>query len=126
MRSIPSKLRVLVGLAWVIAAWLVAGGPSDAAAAARSCPPPHYPSSGYFQRVTVTKVSCATGSRVALAYYRCRTRAGGLAGRCPGPGVLGYRCSEVRNADSTEILGRVTCRRGTAKVVHVYDQHLAG
>jgi hypothetical protein len=104
---------------------LAAAGPAPAAAVTRSCPAPAYPSVGYFDRVTVTGASCPTGSRVALAYYRCRTRAGDPAGRCPG-GVLGFRCREVRHASATEILARVTCRRGRATVVHVYTQDLAG
>jgi hypothetical protein len=128
MRSIyPRGPRWLVVVAACLTAavCLLAAAPSGAAPAVRNCNPPHYPSSGYFTRVTVTGASCATGDKVAVAYYHCRTHTGNLAGRCAG-GVLGYHCTEVRNADSTEVLGRVTCRRGKVKVVHVYDQHLAG
>jgi hypothetical protein len=117
-------LRWLVCAACVAAAWLLVAGQAGAATA-RNCNPPTYPSSGYFNRITVTGASCATGNKVAIAYYHCRTRSGNLAGRCSG-GVLGYHCTEVRNAISTEIDARVTCRRGRVKVVHVYTQHLAG
>jgi hypothetical protein len=122
----PSAVRCArrAALLAAVAARHGRAGPAHAAAAARACTPPAYPSAGYFDRLTVTGASCPTGSRVALAYYRCRIRAGGLTGRCPG-GVLGYRCREVRHTDSTELLARVTCRRGRATIVHVYTQHLA-
>jgi hypothetical protein len=116
-------IRRGAGLLAVLGSLAAAGTGAPAAGAARSCAPPKYPSVGYFVRVTVTGVPCATGSKVAVAYYRCRTRTGNLAGRCAG-GVLGYRCHEVRNAIATEIDARVTCTRGRATVVHVYQQFL--
>jgi hypothetical protein len=94
---------------------------SPAAHAARTCSPPKYPGLGYFTSLTVTGVSCATGSKVAIAYYHCRT-SHGAAGRCHG-GVLGYKCSEQRNSIPTEIDGRVTCRRGHATVTHTFQQN---
>lgn len=89
--------------------------------AARSCSVPRYPGSGYFTSLTVKRVSCATGRKVTLAYYRCRTRSG-RAGRCHKR-VLGYRCRERRVTIPTEIDARVSCRRGDKRVVHTYQQN---
>ena len=95
-------------------------GASPAAHSARACSPPHYPGLGYFTSLEVTHVSCATGKKVTLAHYRCRTRHG-RSGRCSS--VLGYRCTEKRNSIPTEYNARVTCKRGTKKVVYTYQQH---
>jgi hypothetical protein len=37
--------------------------------------------------------------------------------------VLGYSCSERRNTIPTEIDARVTCRRGSKRVVYTYQQN---
>jgi hypothetical protein len=117
--------RLRYAVAPVVAAALaLAAAPSGAAPAAKSCTAPKYPSVGYFNRLTVSATNCATGDKLALAYYRCRTKAGkNPAGRCTST-VLGYRCTEVRHTISTEIAARVTCRRGGATIVHVYQQDL--
>jgi hypothetical protein len=111
---------------WLAACLAVAVAASGAGAvpgrAARTCKPPRYPGSGYFTSLSVSRVSCRTGRRVALAYYRCRTR-NGPAGRCHRR-VLGFSCRERRNSIPTEIDARVTCRHGHRKVVHTYQQDL--
>ena len=99
------------------------GSPERAARAAASCAVPDYPGSGYFTSLTVRRVSCRTGRRLALAYYRCRTK-NGPAGRCKRARVLRYRCHEVRTSIETEINGRVTCKRGRKRVIHTYQQNL--
>lgn len=86
----------------------------------QTCKPPRYPGLGYFTSLTVTKTGCAAGNKLAIAYYQCRTRTG-PTGRCKG-GVLGFTCRENRNAISTEIDARVTCRRRNVRVVHTYQQ----
>jgi hypothetical protein len=117
------RLRLSYALAPAVAL-LLAAAPSGAASATKSCSPPKYPSLGYFNRLTVSGTSCSSGSKLAFAYYRCRTKSGkNLAGRCSAS-VLGYHCTEVRNADSTVIQARVTCRRHGATIVHVYTQQL--
>lgn len=88
----------------------------------RTCRPPRYPGLGYFTSLTVTHVSCATGVRIAIHYYRCRLRQGGVRGRCSG-GVDGFRCRETRVSIPTEIDARVTCKRGRTTVVHTYQQN---
>ena len=115
---------ILIGLA---AALLVFAAPAVAgtgvsAHAARSCSPPTYPGSGYCTSLSVKKVSCATGRKLALAYYRCRT-ARSRAGRCHKR-VLRYSCSEHRKSISIEIDGRVTCRRGSKRIIHTYQQNI--
>jgi hypothetical protein len=115
-----------LALAAALAALLVialgsTAGARPAARSARACALPKYPGLGYFTSLEVTHVSCATGKRVTLAHYRCRTRHG-RKGRCSS--VLGYRCTERRNANSIEYNARVTCKRGSKKVVYTYQQHL--
>ncbi len=106
-------------LALALVCGLAAVLPSPAEA--RTCKAPKYPGNGYFTSLSVTGTSCATGSRVALAYYRCRVRKG-IRGRCTTP-VLRYRCSERRTSIATQFEARVTCKRGGARVVHSYQQN---
>src|SRR3954464_1781948 len=96
-------------------------GARPAAHSARACKAPKYPGLGYFTSLEVTHVSCATGKKVTLAHYRCRTRHG-RKGYCKS--VLGYRCSERRNTNSIEYNARVTCKRGSKKVLYTYQQNL--
>jgi hypothetical protein len=102
---------------------LPAGASPAARAASHSCSVPHYPGLGYFTSLKVSGTSCSTGSKLTLAYYRCRTRNGGKQGTCHST-VMGFTCHEKRVSDPTTILGRVTCTRGSAKVVHTYQQNL--
>ncbi len=119
-RSALAVVAVIAGAA--AAAVAVAVAPSATAASSRPCPPPKYPGLGYFTSLTVSGgATCAGGGKVAVAYYRCRLRGGGAAGRCHGT-VDGYACSERRNAIPTEIDARVTCRKGRLTVVHTYQQ----
>jgi hypothetical protein len=92
------------------------------ASAARTCTTPKYPGSGYFTSLSVSHVSCSTGRSLTLAHYRCRTKTG-PKGRCSSR-VRGYSCTEKRNSISTEIDGRVTCKRGTRRVVYTYQQNI--
>ena len=114
----------LLALAAALATMLALGATATAhptAHAARTCAPGKYPGQGYFQRLTVTRLSCTAGRRVMRAHYSCRTRHG-KKGYCPR--VLGYRCKEIRNAISTEYNARVTCTSGSRKVVYFYQQFL--
>jgi hypothetical protein len=115
-----ARVKVLLTLAAVLAAVACALPP---AARAATCHPPRYPGSGYFTSLKVHKTSCRTGRRLALAYRRCRVKHGGLKGRCPG-GVMGYKCHEHRgDSIPTEFDARVTCTRGSRKIVHTYQQN---
>jgi hypothetical protein len=105
----------LAALAFLVVAAQASARPSGA------CTPPKYPSSGYFESLSVKGVSCATGRKFVLAYYRCRT-AHGLAGRCHKH-VMGYTCSERRDTIPTEIDARVSCRDGARRIVHTYQQN---
>jgi hypothetical protein len=87
---------------------------------ARSCSVPKYPGLGYFTSLSVAGTSCSNGDKLAFAYYRCRLQHG-KAGSCHST-VLGFSCHEQRNSIPTEIDARVTCRRGSATVIHTYQQ----
>jgi hypothetical protein len=121
----PRHVRVAVGAAAVAAGLLCSGllaATPSVAGAARDCRPPDYPGSGYFTSLSVKGVSCATGRKLAVAYYRCRTE-NGKAGRCSRR-VMRFSCTEERNRIATEIDARVRCRRGGKRVTHTYQQNL--
>lgn len=78
----------------------------------------------YVTKLKVRGVSCATGERVVKAFQSCR-RAKGLRGRCRRK-ILRYRCTDARPPDETiptQLTGHVTCKRGTRRVNHVYQQN---
>ena len=89
--------------------------------AATTCSTPKYPGSGYFTKLQVTHVSCATGRKFVVSYYKCRTKHG-ATGRCASK-VSGYRCKETRTSSSVEIDAKVTCTHGSKKIVHYYQQN---
>jgi len=118
-RRRSGALAAIVVLGLVLAA--LTAGSSAVAGTARTCSTPKYPGVGYFTSLRVTGVGCATGRKLVVAYYHCRLRHGGTAGRCPG-GVMHYRCTEKRNTIPTEIDARVTCTHGSRRIVHTYQQ----
>ena len=92
--------------------------------ATKTCKPPAYPGAGYFNsRIRATNVTCSYAKEFVVAYYRCRIRNGGADGRCRVK-VRRFSCTEVRESIPTEIDARVTCRRGTQKIVHTYQQNI--
>jgi hypothetical protein len=117
MRTLAGS--VLIALALAVSAH---AAPAPVAGVAKTCKAPKYPSRGYFTSLSVKHVSCDTGRKLALAYFRCRTKSS-LAGRCHRH-VLRYACTERRNSIPTEIDARVTCKRGSRVVVHTYQQNL--
>jgi hypothetical protein len=124
--AVSSRFYIPSALLSVVVALTVAAGASASpvASAATTCKAPAYPGSGYFTSLSVTKTSCATGSKVAKAFYTCRTSNGkGPKGRCVKK-VLGYSCTEKRVSTSVEIDARVTCRNGSKIVKHSYQQNL--
>jgi hypothetical protein len=118
MHTRTLALLALLALSALLALQPTASGASRT----RICDEPKYPGEGYFTSLTVKGARCATGSKLALAYYRCRIRAGGRKGRCTRT-VLGYRCTEKRNSIPTEIDARVTCKRPGQTIVHTYQQN---
>jgi hypothetical protein len=123
-----TRQRITAAIAIAALAALMSGSPAGAAPRAHlatTCKSPHYPGVGYFTSLTVSGTTCTTGKDVAVAYYHCRLAHGGVKGRCPG-GVLGFKCTEVRNSIPTEIDARVTCTKGHEKVVHTYQQDTEG
>jgi hypothetical protein len=128
LRSIRiPTLAVSAGIA--LAAFAATGGATASAApvlrASQTCTPPKYPGSGYFTgKIRVTNISCSYGKRFVVAYYKCRTKNGkSPKGRCTTK-VLGFSCTERRESIATEIDARVTCRRGTQRIVHTYQQNI--
>jgi hypothetical protein len=127
-RTGRTRLRAAaVVAAAAVAVPVVAGGPASAGAgqptaqAAKSCSTPKYPGVGYFTSLNVYHVSCATGRKLVIAYYKCRTKHG-KKGKCSG--VMGYRCTEKRVSIPTEFDARVTCKDGSKVVKHTYQQDL--
>lgn len=106
-----------------LAALLTLGALSSAPAAhAKSCAQIDV-AGGYITSLTVTRVSCATGKTVALAYRTCRLK-NGRAGRCTSK-VRGYSCKESgRTRIPTEINAKVTCKLGSRTIVHTFQQEL--
>lgn len=105
-----------------LSALLAVQATATAASPTRVCDEPKYPGEGYFTSLTVKGVRCATGSKLALSYYRCRVRAGGRKGRCTHK-LLGFGCKEKRYSIPTEINARVTCTRGRQTITHTYQQN---
>src|ERR1700742_961871 len=112
------RLAVLVSALAAIAV-LVTASPS--AHAATTCKPPSYPGTGYFTSLSVTHTSCTTGKKFVVAYYKCRLKHG-KAGRCTSK-VMGYSCTEKRETIPTEIDARVTCKDGSKRITHTYQQN---
>ena len=109
----------------IVAVALLGAGPSQAqplASAAKTCEPPAYPGDGYFASLHVKKVTCKTGRKLAMAYYRCRTK-NGPAGKCHRR-VLRFSCHEQRQSIPTELDALVTCTHGAKRVTHSYQQNL--
>jgi hypothetical protein len=87
---------------------------------------------GYITNITVTgsytkkSSACKSGNALALAYYKCR-HAKGVKASCAGKTINGLKCSEKRPADlqtDQEINATVTCKNGSKKIVHSYQQNL--
>jgi hypothetical protein len=117
-RALPATLAVAaLGLAGAVG---TAGAAGPVAHAAKSCKPGSYPGDGYFTSLKVRHIGCAGGRKVMRAHYKCRTRHG-IKGRCGH--VRHYRCTEKRAAISTEYNARVSCRRGSRRVVYTYQQN---
>jgi hypothetical protein len=116
------RIALVAALAALALAAVVALAGAPAAQAA-SCSPPKYPGQGYFTSLSVTKVGCRTGRKVAVAYYKCRIKKG-KAARCTDK-VLGYSCRETKRVKiPTELDARVSCSRGARRVTHTYQQNL--
>jgi hypothetical protein len=99
--------------------------PTPETHAAGACSPPSYPGSGYFTSLRVSHTSCRTGRKVARAHYSCR-RKHGKQGRCHHR-VLHFRCKESRPSSGrtrTEYNARVSCTRGSRRVVFTYQQNI--
>jgi hypothetical protein len=119
-----ASMRPLLALAATLAVLAIAALAGAPPAQAASCSQSRLPNgNGYITSLNVTRVSCRTGRSVALAYFRCRIQRGKTA-RC-NRSVMRYRCRETsRRRIATELNARVSCTRGSRRVVHTYQQFL--
>jgi len=131
--SRPRLFRAVAVSACLALAGL-AGASSPALAATKTCKhgDTKYPQAnpgGYFSSLKVTNVSCATGAKLMVAYYKCRRKNGqGIEGKCKSSKVNGFKCTESRPSSGrnpgVEFNARVTCKTGSKKIVHTYQQNL--
>lgn len=112
------RTRLLAAAAACAAIALPAAGAAPASAA--TCKPGGYPGQGYFTSLKATHISCSGARAVMRGHYRCRTKHG-IRGKCRR--FSGWRCSETRKAIATEYNARVTCRKGSRRVVYTYQQN---
>jgi hypothetical protein len=119
-RTLRRVASLVVALVAAVALAVAPAGPASATAKTTTCKAPKYPGDGYFTSLTVNGTSCKQGNKLAIAYYKCRTKKS-ASGKCSG-GVLGYKCTDVRKSIPTEIDGRVTCKKSHATIVHTYQQ----
>ena len=68
--------------------------------------------------------ACKAVRSVALAYYKCR-RPKGIKASCNGRTISGLKCTEKRGlTNELEFNATVTCKKGSKKLVHTYQQNL--
>ena len=88
---------------------------------------------GYLTGISVTgrtprsPAPARSGNALALAYYKCRAKKKSIKATCSGRTINGLKCRESRPADSQsddQINARVTCKKGSKKIVHNYQQNL--
>ena len=66
---------------------------------------------GYFTSLKVTKVSCSSGAKLMVAYYKCRRKKGqGIEGKCKASKVNGMKCTESRPASGRNPAASTTRR----------------
>lgn len=124
-----APLAILACLAMVTVGIVATGADANKSTkrSTRSCKPPSYPGVGYFLEIRATRISCSYARKFVVRYYRCRTRSS-KSGTCPRrlsrSRLSRFRCSERRNAISTQINSTVTCRRGSSRIIHSYQQNL--
>ncbi len=78
----------------------------------------------YVTQLKQSGTSCANAVRVTRAFHACRLKKG-RRGRCTTP-VLRYTCTDRRPTGEsipTQFTGYVTCRRGSARITHSYQQN---
>lgn len=72
--------------------------------------------------------ACRSGRSLVLNYYKCRARKKSIKASCNGRTINGLKCRDSRPKDSqtdTEINARVTCKKGSKKIYHNYQQNLS-
>lgn len=133
----PRLLGAFVATACLAVVGLGVQSPAFAATAkTKTCnikKSPKYPNKnpgGYFTSLKVRSVSCTSGKKLMTAFYRCRRKNGqGVEGRCRQSKVNGLKCKESRPKSGrragVEYNARVTCTKGSKRVIHTYQQNLS-
>ena len=128
LRSIRiPTLAVMAGIA--LTALAVTGGAaasaSPVARASQTCNPPKYPGQGYFTgKIRVTNISCSYAQEVRRRVLQLPHEERQVAGRQVHDQGVGLQLHREGESIATEIDSRVTCRRGTQRIVHTYQQNL--
>lgn len=77
----------------------------------------------YVTSLSVRGSTCRGARDLVKSFHRCRYASGGRKGRCRRR-VAGFSCSERRFTGSrVQYDARVTCKKGTKRVNHVYTQN---
>ena len=126
--SRPYRLPVALcalALTGGLAATGASAGTSPLAHAAKNCASTSNTASlrgGYYLGLTVSGTGCSSGQKVQVAFQNCRLKHG-RAGHCTAK-VVGYKCKEQRQSDSTQVTGKVACTNGHKRVGYTYQQNL--
>ena len=122
-RAVRAALLALLLVALTAASTSAAAGPR--ARAAGSCNINGQQRSlgaSYVTSLSVKHTSCKKGKAVVRAYHKCR-RAHGWRGKCKHR-VKHFKCTRHIQASSpVQYDAKVTCKRGTKRVVHTYTQN---
>ncbi|MDX6606955.1 MAG: hypothetical protein QOD14_1495 [Solirubrobacterales bacterium] len=78
----------------------------------------------YVTSIEVSKVSCAQGEKVVLAYHHCRLANGGAGGTCKSA-VMGFTCTEGarQSVPGVQYNATADCRKGDSEVKSTYTQN---
>lgn len=128
VRVAPLAILACLAMATLGVAATSADAKSSTTKSTRSCKPPNYPGDGYFNEIRATRISCGYAKEFVVRYYKCRTRSSesrrtNKSGRCTSR-LSRFTCREKRASISTQIASTVTCRRGTTRIIHSYQQNL--
>ena len=119
----PLVRRLVPAAALAAAAALALPASSSAATCKLSLSQARKMGPTYVTRLKVSGTSCSTAIKVTKAYHTCRLKHG-KRGTCSTK-VLGYKCTDRRPAAEsipTQFTGHVTCKRGSARITHDYQQ----
>ena len=74
----------------------------------------------YVSGMDVKGVTCATGKQFLITFHKCRKAPQSLSRRCRN--VSGYSCRERGEKGPALYSARVTCTKGSRRIVHTFSQ----